>query len=294
MRERRRFRESLQRFHQQGQSRPGCECVWVVRAEVALADRQGLALQRFGLLRMPARKLRTARKIQGSGHCQGNGAALLVPQGQEVSGQLFGTFDIEDAQALVEGQAAGIAMVDDVLAVNVLQGRERTSFGVAAGIDQTRDVRVIESGEDLALGLEAPPQDRAIETGMHQLDRDVALVGAVGAAGQPHRTHATAANLAFQPPAPEHLSLQLSVLGAFFAVEQILDQLTGLVGQLGRCVSGLGIRRQQLRDILGQDRIGVGELREALRPRLVFQVDEEFELPARVPPTVGVHVARRA
>ncbi len=86
-----------------------------------------------------------------------------------------------------------VAIAIDRLAVDVFQDEIRLTAGRDAGIDQPRDIRMVQPGEQAALALEsllAARRAGAHQREIQQLDRGTPLEAAVGALGEPDRAHA--------------------------------------------------------------------------------------------------------
>jgi hypothetical protein len=69
----------------------------------------------------------------------------------------------------------GIAKAVDRLAPDVFHDEVGHSVGRGAGIEQARDVWVVEGRENAALGLEAPQDGVRVHTALDHLDGDVFL-----------------------------------------------------------------------------------------------------------------------
>jgi hypothetical protein len=89
-----------------------------------------------------------------------------------------------------------IAVNIDRTALDVLHHEVRQSIGGRAGVEEARDVRVVQICEDLHLVSEAPPDNVAAETGLDQLDRDLLSIVFVIPLGQVDGAHSSAPDLA--------------------------------------------------------------------------------------------------
>ena len=98
-----------------------------------------------------------------------------------------------DARAQVE--PVGVAVGVDRPAVHVLHREVRQPIVGDAAVEQRGDVRMRETGQDVALGEEAIAQRRIEHGRARQLERDQPLIDAVGPAGEIHHAHAAVANL---------------------------------------------------------------------------------------------------
>ena len=81
----------------------------------------------------------------------------------------------EEAEALLDGEPALVAVSRDGAALDVLHREVGQPLLGHAAVEEAGDVRMAEGGEDLALLLEAPPYLRVVEPGPHDLERDVLL-----------------------------------------------------------------------------------------------------------------------
>jgi hypothetical protein len=99
----------------------------------------------------------------------------------------------EEPHALAQRQPALVAPGRDRLALDVLQREPRLPVARDAGVEQTRDVRMAQRGEDVALALEAHGERLAAGTRVRQLDGHAPLEDAVVALGEPHLGHAALA-----------------------------------------------------------------------------------------------------
>ena len=112
-------------------------------------------------------------------------------------------------------QLVGVAVPIDGEPVDVLHREVGRAVVGGAAVDQPRDVRVIEVGEDLPFGPEPLFDDRRLERRADHLDRDLLLVRIVGADAKVDGAHPAAADFAHQPvradppPGPPGCPLQL-------------------------------------------------------------------------------------
>jgi hypothetical protein len=95
-----------------------------------------------------------------------------------------------------------LAVIEDVLALDVLHGEVRQAVRGRAPIEQTGDVGMLETGENLT--LVAKPLNDGVRVGsaLENLDRDALLKHVVGTHRKVDRTHPSAADLADQPVRP--------------------------------------------------------------------------------------------
>ncbi|HKP14267.1 MAG TPA: hypothetical protein VJZ91_19255 [Blastocatellia bacterium] len=173
----------------------------------------------------------------------------------------------EQFQPLPGRQITFGAVVINLDAFDVLHHEERLAVGRDAAVQEARDVRVVERGEDLPLAAETAGEVGVGETAPHELERDLLLKLSVRALGEEDRAHPAAAQLAQNPVGPELPVLQL-------LVRQARDQVGG--EDEGRGFDEMLRRRrvyEQRFDFaaqLGVAGAGAVEQRAALR-RLAFE-----------------------
>ena len=101
-------------------------------------------------------------------------------------------------QPLVERSAAARRSSRSIGSpVDVLHDEVGQAVVGRAAVEQARDVRVLERGEDLPLGAKRASMQLGVQPRRHDLDRHPLRELAVGALGQVDRAHAAAADLAF-------------------------------------------------------------------------------------------------
>jgi len=91
-------------------------------------------------------------------------------------------------------------------AIDVLHDQVGPAAVAVAGIEQPDDARMIQTGQDPALGIEGLAQAAAEQKGLEELDCDPALEGSVAALGQVHGAAAAAAQRVQQPPRTQLLA----------------------------------------------------------------------------------------
>ncbi len=104
----------------------------------------------------------------------------------------------EQLQLLAQVEPLGAAVLVRGDAVDVFEREIGTPVFVDAGVVEPRDVRVLEAGENLALARDALLDAAIHQAQVRQLERHLALDGAVDALGQPHGRCPAAAELAQQ------------------------------------------------------------------------------------------------
>ncbi len=87
-------------------------------------------------------------------------------------------------------------MGSDRFARDVLHDEIRKPVGRRTGIEQARDVGMIESRQNATLGVKPAQNFICVRAALENLDRHFALEGTVGPLGQVNRAHSTAAQFA--------------------------------------------------------------------------------------------------
>src|SRR6185436_11487551 len=98
----------------------------------------------------------------------------------------------EEPDTRVDPQASLHDELVDGLSLDVLEHQVWLAARRDAGIEQSGDSRVSESGEHRAFVAKASLSGCAEEREVEQLHGGLALEPAVGSAGEPHRSHTTA------------------------------------------------------------------------------------------------------
>ena len=148
----------------------------------------------------------------------------------------------EQGQPGVDAQPPAVGVGRDRPALDQLGGEVRPPVASGAAAQQPRDGRVVELGQDAALGPE-PPDERVAEAGADQLDGGRLAEPVGDALGAPDLAHAAAPQPLGQPPRPGPRRRALGGHGA--AVEE----------------PARGVGGQQPLDLLAQ-----GPVRRAVRP----------------------------
>jgi hypothetical protein len=117
-----------------------------------------------------------------------------------------GAHDLEQLQALLDVEAARIAVDVDRLAVDILHDDVWCAVGRRAAVEQARDIRMIERRQDLAFELQPALDMPRQQPASHQLDCDLLPELLVGALGQEHLAHAAAAEAAHDAIWPDALA----------------------------------------------------------------------------------------
>ena len=96
----------------------------------------------------------------------------------------------EQLEALADEQRAAVAVGVDGLAVDVLHHQIGRAVLEIAAVDQPRNRRMIERGENMAFAVQAAAQPRVQCRMMQHLDGDGLLVLRIVSLGAIHRAHA--------------------------------------------------------------------------------------------------------
>ena len=119
---------------------------------------------------------------------------------------------MRDGQEYIEEQRhptpraklARFAPAVDRQAIHVLEDKVwLVSVAMHTGIEQARDVRMVEPAEQQALAPKALFPVATERAEIQELDRGESLVAAVVTAGTPHAAHAATTDLLFDGPRPE-------------------------------------------------------------------------------------------
>ena len=111
----------------------------------------------------------------------------------------------EEAQALVDREAAAVAVLDQRLALDVLHDEVGLAAIRRAAVEEARDVGMLEGGRDLALAAKSLAREVARHAGPDELDRHLLLELVVGAPGKVDHPHAAVAELGDQLVGPDAL-----------------------------------------------------------------------------------------
>ena len=91
--------------------------------------------------------------------------------------------------ARFDAEGVGIAVAVDLLAFDVFQDQIRLAGRRHPGVDEMRDVRMSEAGQDAALAPEAPFAGVPDEAGVEKLHGGPSLEAAIAPPGEPHAAH---------------------------------------------------------------------------------------------------------
>lgn len=98
-------------------------------------------------------------------------------------------------EALIDAKVVVIAVLGDGRAFDVLEGEIGLPVFGKAGVEQLRDVRVIQTREDLALAGHALAHRSSHQHRMDELQRDPSREEPIDPLGEPNRAHASLAKL---------------------------------------------------------------------------------------------------
>ena len=116
----------------------------------------------------------------------------------------------DEPDARLDPEAPRIAVLVDRLAVHVLEDQVELAGRRDARVDEVRDVRVGEAGEDADLAPEASFAGAAHEARVQDLHRHLPLEAAVGALREPDAPHASLPDVRGDPVGAEGLADQRS------------------------------------------------------------------------------------
>lgn len=131
----------------------------------------------------------------------------------------------EQAQGVRYAQFPAVAPLIDQLAVDVFHHHVGDVVLRAAAVEQTSDVRVVETGQDLPLISETAQHLFGSGVRVHQLDGDVPPELAVRSFGEVHRAHAAVTDLAQYA-----IGAGTAVVGR--RVQRSFKEIPGVVGGL--------------------------------------------------------------
>jgi hypothetical protein len=179
-----------------------------------------------------------------------------------------------NSEPLRQRRRALLAPVGDRLAVDVFQREVGLAVLGRAGIEQARDVGVLQPREDLAFAGEAQAQVRVGEAGAQQLQCDAALVQAVVAAGHPHLAHAAFAEQALEPVRADARAGARAGRGQQRFAEEVA--VAGVVVEQGL-------------ELVRGFRVFLAHQREAARARFRVQLQQGVEQGGQPLPALGIH-----
>jgi hypothetical protein len=143
----------------------------------------------------------------------------------------------EQTEAIGHGELACAAVLVDADAIDVFHDQIGQPFFGRTAVEQPRDLRVLELGQDLALAAESAEQILVAQWRGDDLDRHLLVELVVGACREIHRAHAAAADLPGDlvrpeaPPGPADgrrrelsgRSREESLAGTIVCIEQRAD-----------------------------------------------------------------------
>src|ERR1035438_8509107 len=96
----------------------------------------------------------------------------------------------KEADAIGNRQKPLVTVLVESLPVHILHHQVRIARAAEAAVQQSRDIRMIEAGQDLAFGAKALGEEPRTQVGTDHFDRDLLLKFAVRAVRQVDRSHA--------------------------------------------------------------------------------------------------------
>src|SRR6185503_10131428 len=114
----------------------------------------------------------------------------------------------EQADALLDAETALFAILIDALAAHVFQNEVRLATGLDAGIEQTRDVRMLQAGQHAPFARKALLRWMPDERGIQELHRDLPFEATVAAMREPHGAHAAEPERPLQRVGPYGVPLE--------------------------------------------------------------------------------------
>ena len=182
---------------------------------------------------------------------------------------------VEQVEPRFQRKAMRAAVIGDRLAFDVFEREIRLMVVAHARVEQARDVRMRQAREDLAFAGEAQAQVRIDQARAQQLQRDAALIQAVGARGQPHLAHAAFAEHAFE------------AIRADFHAGPRAGQ--GRDERLGEEVLAIGFELEQFFEVVRGLRILFAHQAQAAFAFVVVELEQRIEQRGQPLPALGVH-----
>ena len=144
--------------------------------------------------------IRADQDVRGLDVAVDDGAAMRIGDGRAHLAKELQPFG--DVECLL------VAIVVDRQPLDVLHDEVRQAVLGRVAVEQARDVRVIEAGEDLPLVAEAAQHGLRVHAALDELDGDLLLVLAVGAPREIDRAHPAAADPLQDLPVADDLADQ--------------------------------------------------------------------------------------
>ena len=189
----------------------------------------------------------------------------------------------EEPQPFLEREVLIARVRVDRPSLDVLHHQVGPSIARGPAVDESRDVRVLQRGEDLPLGPE-PPDTLLVEQAAHDLDGHALLEGAIGALTQVDRSHAALADLRDDAVRAQSL-VDGSGRGGRHGADGLVHRLLQLAG-----IAGVGLQHREHERRHGLVIGGRADHGGALRRRLRRGVLEQR---LHAPPAFGSHVRWR-
>ncbi len=182
----------------------------------------------------------------------------------------------EESDAVGDRQPRRSRVFVDVRAVHELHHEVGEPVRRRAAVEESRDVRVREAREDLALGAEAGEDELAVHAAADELDRDAAFVLGIGPRREVNRAHAAAPDLPLERVRPEPARFAVGVERQDLSRERSREEAVRLV-RGGQERADLVLELQVSRARRGQERLAARRVHPL---RLLEQV-------ARAPEALG-------
>ena len=136
----------------------------------------------------------------------------------------------EQFETLGDAASPLVAVLVDGKAFDELHHEVRQALVCGAGVEELRDVRVLQAGEDLSLRAEAPGEHVAVRAAPDRLDRDPVRDMAIRAFRLVDRTHPSLSDPPGQAIRPQRPADERR--GHMFVVARLVRQLWGTIESL--------------------------------------------------------------
>ncbi len=182
----------------------------------------------------------------------------------------------QEGDAPGDRQPPAACVVENRLAVDLLEDEERAAIRSDAAVEETRDPRVGEPGEDLALLQEAAQDFVRVDAALEELERHPLFEVAVDALGLPDLAHSAAAEEREQAVGVDHFAAPVLGRG-----DPVADQLARRDAGRGRQkIAGAVVGGEERCHFVGEPGVGLAKRRELRGARLRFELDPGLEVPA--------------
>ncbi len=170
----------------------------------------------------------------------------------------------EHRQSLDDREPAIVAVRGQRLTVDVLHDQIGQAIGGRAAVEQSRDIRVLEIGENLTLGPEPPHDRERVHAALDDFERDGVRKLAVGSRRQVHGPHAAAPEFSLDLVRTDPLTDDVAFGLEPGALDERLKRRARIVGiERGLIEAACEThRREERRDFAEQVRVARARLRE--------------------------------